>query len=186
MVPTTGNRLKFRIYMPGRSGLVVVQSVNRTPTGLYFNRLFGGRASHQTYHEDGKRWSQGILDRNSCKILDTPLSSFTGTRTLVSMVCVRNHREPHPDERKVNLRPEDIVLNDSAIVGYELILSDGKVDLPIMPNRANRHVYVKDSVFPLIIIEAYDPIVPIMSERYPRLEPRTEGVDLFFDHPGRI
>jgi hypothetical protein len=185
---------KFRVYLRRDGWLVEMHNIARTPTGLYFNQTrytFGNTVSRSpsssTYHEDGKRWSKGLLDRNMAKCLDQPLSGFKGQFSLSTSITTVLNPQGGLTPEQANLRANDIVFERQGTFGTEMMLSDAVIDLPGLPDRPNRTVYVKDQIFPVIIFEVFDrPSPAVPSPRFPRLDPFVEGETLFFDHPGRI
>jgi hypothetical protein len=185
---------KFRVYLRRDGLLVELHNIARTPTGLYFNQtryMFGNTVSRSpsssTYHEDGKLWSKGLLGRDMAKHLNQPLSGFKGQFSLSTSINTVLNPRGGLTPNQANLRPGDIVFERLGTFGTEIILSESVIELPELPDRPNRTVYVKDQIFPVIIIEVFgrpSPAVP--SPRFPRLKPLVEGETLFFDHPGRI
>ena len=188
-MPDSG-RLKFNVYLKRDSMLVELYAINRTPSGLYFNptRRAGGKThSSHTYHQDGLSWGKGLVTRNDSKVRDSPLSDFEGQRTLRTSINVIGSTDQGIPETQIVIRPQDIMLDRPRAFGVEFILSSEPIELATLADRPNSITYVKDEVFPLIIIEVYDLTSRAMlSPRFPRLTPLIEGETLFFDHPGHI
>jgi hypothetical protein len=194
------NRLKFSIYRRVDGRLHELFKISRTPTGLYFNPVHDPTKATMrtegpvsppyswTYHEDGRSWDKRGARRGALrKTREMPLSSFSGSRTVSTLCSVGAGGCIFPLEASVTLRPVDIVVDRSAWFGVEIMLSDKVVTLDPLPERLNSTTYVKDEVFPIIIVEVFDLASPaLVSSRFPRTEPLVEGKNLFFDHQQRI
>ena len=194
------NRLKFSIYRRMDGRLQELFKISRTPTGLYFNPVHDPMKATMradgpvlppyswTYHEDGKSWDKrGRTHGALRKTLETPLSSFSGSRTITTLCSTGGGGWIHPRETAVEVLPADIVLDRGSPFGLEIILSDTVVNLDPQSDRLNPTVYVKDEVFPVIIVEVFDLALPTFPRyRFPRTDPLVEGENLFFDHHGRI
>ncbi len=83
--------------------------------------------------------------------------------------------------------PEDIVLDLEGNFAVEVILSAGRLELAPHPQRSNGVVHVKDSVSPVITVEAFpmvDNVFPL--DRFPSKLKWVEGQNFFLNHEGRI
>ena len=81
----------------------------------------------------------------------------------------------------------DIALNFEGQFNIELIISDGPILLPPMPERLNSQVFVRDAWQPVLTVEAYQLPSPMLLEgRFPSRERWVEGVNLFVERDGRI
>lgn len=139
-----------------------------------------------SYHEDGNSWFKRGKDHSWLKRIETPLSAFTGARTIWTATHFNDDGGRDPLESGVVLRPVDIVIDRPTRFGVEFILSDQPLTLTPDPQRLNSGLYTFDRVFPLILVEVFDLLELGVRERFPRTEPLIEGVNLFFDHRGRI
>jgi len=128
------------------------------------------------------------MGRKTVKKIRQPLLSFKGAETL--SVSVNTVLAPMPDDRdegQVHVMPEDIVLDLQGNFAIEVILSAERLELLPLPQRLNSVVYIKDSVSPVIIIEAF----PMSDNVFPvdRFRPQliwVEGHNFFLNHDGRI
>lgn len=96
-----------------------------------------------------------------------PLSAFRGVETIfLSHVSVV--RTPDHVKHAMALGPDDITLDRTSDFGIEILLAESLVELPVLPDRPNRELYVKDSVTPLVLVEVFDMLDRNMRrERYP-------------------
>jgi hypothetical protein len=189
------NRVKFDIYCRKGGRLINLLRINRTPTGLYFNaphdpmRARGGRSgpcSTFSYHESGRSWFKQGTDRSWLKRLEIPLSAFRGARTIQTGQCFITDGGISPLESSVHVRPNDIIIDRTGPFGVEIILSDQPLILDPDPKRPNSEIHTFDRVFPVILVEVFDLREGGALARFPRMDPLVEGVNLFFDHRGRI
>ncbi|MGH7146934.1 MAG: hypothetical protein ACREIJ_03420, partial [Nitrospiraceae bacterium] len=158
--------MKFRIYLRRYGKLITLYKLHRTKKGLYVFRSVG--KDYVSYHEDGRYWIRFLGEKTTKKIRE-PLSSFTGIESLFT--SCHTFLAPMPDdldETEVLIKAEDIVLEMEGDVCIEIILSGSKVELPELPERLNRTIYIKENWKPLVIIEAFQAVGNIFPQyRYP-------------------
>jgi hypothetical protein len=189
----SGERLKLDIYYRRNGRLVNLYRINRTPTGLYLNAAkhplaASGSArkgdSSLSYHEDGRWWIKHD-GRRDPKRLETPLSAFRDARTISTTWCTILDASSNPLESEIQVRPQDIIIDRPDRFGVEIILCDRAIVLPDEPTRPNSTTYTFNQISPVILVEVFD-FKQVSVPRFTRAEPLVEGVNLFFDHPGRI
>ena len=183
-MPSSGD-IKFRIYLRRFGRLVKLFKLQRSKSGIY---IFSGKsANYISYHEDGRYWIR-FGNSKPVKKLRQPLSSFKGQETLY-VTCI-TILEPMPwdrDENSQRLQSEDIVLDLDGNFGLEVAISDNAITLPTLPERLNSITYIKQCRPPFLVIEAFQLSSNMLPPpRFPSGEKSVEGVNLFFDHTGKI
>ena len=165
-------RLDFRIYFRLPEGLLSFFKLERKPSGLYGSSTLKaaglpGVDSHFSYHEDGTCFLHSGGKR--LKGRRQPLSSFRGIGTIYySHFSIL---ESPPRQRLIQedeLLADDILLERGREFAMEIVMSDRLISLPVVENRPNSSVYVKDRVHPILLIEVFDAHDrTLRPERYP-------------------
>jgi hypothetical protein len=182
------DRLKFSVYLRRDGRLQEFYQISRTPSGLYFNEVrspirsaLKGQGvkmlpgSSSSYHSSGMYWDKHF-GRRDRKIRDTPLAEFSGARTYSTQLCVITSMELQRPADSVRLRAEDVVFERYGPFGIEIILSDSVFEISPEPDRLNSVTYVKEQVFPAIMIEVFDSPTGVFPRmRFKRAEPLSEG-----------
>jgi hypothetical protein len=177
--------LRFNIYLRRFGKLAKLYKVHRNASGLY---LWSRQSNdYISYHEDRRYWIR-FLGNKTVKKLRQRLSDSRGEETLsVSYNMVVAPMPQDKDEGLVRILPEDIVLDMNGHFAVEIILSAGRLNLLPDPQRPDSLVYVRDSISPVIIVEAFQVRDNVLSfERFRSNVNWFEGDNFFVDHQGRI
>jgi hypothetical protein len=180
--------MEFRIYLRKFGKLLRLYKLSRTTRGFYFFYGSKGENDYVTYHEDGKYWIRRYDGQKAVKRLRQPLSSFSGTVTLVcSFITVNGPTVDALEENEVLLRQEDIIVEREGSFGIEVILTENHIQLPNLLERPNSFVYVKGQFQPIIIVEVYDLVGNIIQPpRYASEFEWVDGENSFYNHHGHI
>ena len=177
--------MRFSVYLRRFGKLIKLYKLHRSASGLY---MWSHQSSdYVSYHDDGRYWIRS-RGRRTVKKLRQPLNGFRGEETLSQSVNMFYAPSPqHEDEGRVPVGPDDIVLELNQTLVVEIILSAGVLNLPPDPQRPNSVVHVRDSVAPVITVEAFSMVGNVFpSQRFPSVVNWVEGENVFFDHDGRI
>ena len=176
--------MNFKIYLRRFGKLIALEKLSRTSRGLYF--VSPRSRDYVSYHEDGKYWvrTQGKL---FVKKIRQPLSTFAGIETLsTAMINVFGPMPDNRDEADVSLKKEDLVIDFAESFCIEIILSEGVVRLPDLPERIDTRVFVKNWK-PVITVEAFELAGNVFpADRYPPSTRWIEGTNFFINHTGKI
>jgi hypothetical protein len=177
--------MRLSIYLRRFGTLIKLYRLHRSPAGLYVWSLQS--PDYISWHEDGRYWIR-FRGRKTVKKLRQPLRDFKGAETLSLSVNTFLAARPFDKaEGQVQLRPEEIVLALDGCFAVEVMLSESPLSLSSRPERLNAVVHARDTVHPIITVEAFplsNNVFP--SERFPPAIQRIEGENFFVDHSGRI
>ena len=193
-IPNT--KMKFKIFLRKNGHLVQLMNLSCTKNGLYFIPKHSKGNDKDTYHADGNTFFRTAHDKKDGKEYNhilrkkrQPLSNFKDAETIHRGYYTIYAPLPNdPLESETKIKPEDIIFDrEGSNFFIEIILSEKRIELEEKAERLNSLVFVKDKIFPNIIVEVFDKhdsLTP--GGRYPEKTKYIEGVNLLFGNEGRL